>query len=139
MSVKVLYTVDATAHGGREGKVESSEGNVDLDLRLPKELGGPGGGSNPEELFAAGYAACFHSALRIVAKGGQVDADDSAVTSTVGFGTDDAGGFGLEVTLDVHLPGVEKAKAEELAHKAHEVCPYSKATRGNIDVSVNVV
>lgn len=139
MTVNVLYTAEATAKGGREGWVESSDGRIDLDLRIPKEMGGPGEGSNPEELFAAGYAACFHSALRLVGKGDNVDVDASTVTAKVGIGMDDTGGFGLKVALEVALPGVEPTAAQSLVEKAHQVCPYSKATRGNIDVELSVV
>lgn len=135
-----LYTAEATAWGGREGRVASSDGVVDVQLAVPKGLGGPGGElTNPEQLFAAGYAACFHSALKLVAGKEKVDVTDSAVTARVGIGMNDTGGFGLSVDLEAELPGVDRAIAEGLVARAHEVCPYSNATRGNIDVSVAVV
>ena len=133
-----LYTAEATAVGGRQGHVRSSDGVVDLDLAFPKELGGPGGArSNPEQLFAACYAACFQSALAAVARGEGTGVDDSTVTGRVGIGRDDTG-FGIQVELIVSIPGVERSHAEALVHKAHELCPYSKATRGNIDVTLTV-
>jgi Ohr subfamily peroxiredoxin len=135
-----LYTAMATAEGGREGKVASSDGNLDLQLTLPKGLGGPEspGTTNPEQLFAAGYAACFHSALKRVAKQMKVDTDRSTVTAVVGIGAEDSGGFGLSVELEVNLPGVDHEQAETVAAKAHELCPYSNATRGNIPVDLSV-
>jgi osmotically inducible protein OsmC len=137
--MQVLYTAEATAWGGREGRAASSDGVLDLQLAIPKELGGPGGAaSNPEQLFAAGYAACFHSALKLVARGQGVDVDESAVTARVGIGTNDAGGFGLQVDLAAELPGVGPAKAMELVEAAHQVCPYSNATRGNVEVTLAV-
>ncbi|HZD75071.1 MAG TPA: organic hydroperoxide resistance protein [Actinomycetota bacterium] len=133
-----LYTAEATAVGGRQGHVRSSDGVVDLDLAFPKELGGPGGArSNPEQLFAACYAACFQSALAAVARGEGTGVDDSTVTGRVGIGRDDTG-FAVQVELVVSIPGVERSHAEALVHKAHELCPYSKATRGNIDVTLTV-
>jgi lipoyl-dependent peroxiredoxin len=137
--MQVLYTAEATAVGGRKGHVRSSDGVIDLDLALPKELGGAGGvRSNPEQLFAAGYAACFQSALASVARAERTSVDQSTVTGRVGIGRDDSG-FGLQVELVVSIPGVERSHAETLVHKAHELCPYSKATRGNIDVTLTVV
>lgn len=136
--VDVLYTARATARGGREGEVVSDDGVLDLSLTLPKELGGPGGDhTNPEQLFAAGYAACFHSALKRVAGGRQVDVDGSSITAQVGLGTDGAA-FGLAVTLVGAFPTLDDAAAQGLMHAAHEVCPYSRATRGNIDVALEV-
>jgi Ohr subfamily peroxiredoxin len=136
----VLYTAEATAWGGREGRAASSDGVLDLELRIPKEMGGPGGPhTNPEQLFATGYAACFHSALKLVAAGQKVDVSESAVTAKVGIGNDGHGGFGLRVDLEAEMPGVERSAAEDLVAKAHQVCPYSKATRGNIDVTLTVV
>ncbi|HZD68401.1 MAG TPA: organic hydroperoxide resistance protein [Actinomycetes bacterium] len=136
--MQALYTAEATAVGGRRGHVRSSDGVIDLDLAIPKELGGPGGGrGNPEQLFAACYAACFQSALAAVARREDTDVDESAVTARVGIGRDDTG-FGLEVELVVSIPGVDRSHAEALVHKAHEFCPYSKATRGNIDVTLTV-
>lgn len=137
--VDVLYTAEATAIGdGRNGEVHSSDGVIDEKLATPKEMGGPGGlHTNPEQLFAAGYAACFHSALRVVARTAGVTLhEDTSVDAKVGIGKDDDGGFGLTVALTAHLPGVDAAKADELVAQAHQVCPYSKATRGNIDVTI---
>jgi lipoyl-dependent peroxiredoxin len=136
----VLYTAEATAWGGREGRTASSDGVIDLELRIPKEMGGPGGPyTNPEELFAAGYASCFHSALKLVAAHDKVDVSHSAVTAKVGIGPDGKGGFGLKVDLEAELPDVERSVAEDLVAKAHQVCPYSNATRGNIEVGLSVV
>jgi lipoyl-dependent peroxiredoxin len=138
--VQILYTAEATAWGGREGRVASSDGVVDIELAIPKEMGGSGGAkSNPEQLFAAGYAACFHSALKLVARQEKVDVDESAITARVGIGTDDKGGFGLAVELEAELPGVDPTVATKLVERAHEVCPYSNATRGNVDVTLTVL
>jgi osmotically inducible protein OsmC len=135
--MKVLYTAAAMSSGeARNGHVRSSDGLLDFDLAAPKEMGGPGGATNPEQLFAAGYSACFHSALKVVAKNKKVEISDSAVSAEVGIGPD-AGGFGLTVALHVELSGVDQATADELAEAAHQVCPYSNATRGNIDVTVD--
>lgn len=141
MSVNVLYRTAARATGGRDGRTATLDGAVDLKLVTPKALGGAGGeGANPEQLFAAGYAACFLSALKFVAtqSGAKVPADASVVAH-VGIGPRSEGGFGLEVSLDVSLPGVDPAAAEALTAKAHEACPYSNATRNNIDVKLAVV
>ena len=136
----ILYTATAHATGdGRNGHATSDDGILDLDLRMPPELGGPGGATNPEQLFAAGDASCFHSALKLVAKGDGLDVDGSEVSASVGIGMLPNGGFGLQVELDVHAPALDTATAEALAAKAHEVCPYSNATRGNIDVTLSVV
>jgi Ohr subfamily peroxiredoxin len=117
----------------------SSDKVLDLDLAIPTSMGGPGGEkSNPEQLFAAGYSSCFHSALKLVAAQEEVDVSESAVTAKVGIGATDSGGFGLQVELEAELPGVERSVAEGLVAKAHEVCPYSNATRGNIDVTLTV-
>lgn len=139
--MKALYTATATVHGGREGSVQSSDGVLKHNLSMPKELGGAGGtGTNPEQLFAAGYGACYESALANIARKEGVKLQDVEVTSNVSIGKDDSdGGFMLSVQMDVKLPGIEKAKAEELAKKAHEFCPYSKATRGNIEVEFKIV
>jgi osmotically inducible protein OsmC len=138
--MNVLYTATAHATGeGRNGHAISDDGILDLDLRMPKELGGPGGATNPEQLFAAGYAACFHSALKLVAGQSKLDAAGSEVSASVSIGSLPSGGFGLAVELDVHTPNLEQSVAEELVAKAHEVCPYSNATRGNIDVALRVV
>ncbi len=136
---KALYTAEATTKGGRDGHGRSSDGVLDLDVRPPTEMGGPGGGTNPEQLFALGYAACFQSAMAVV--GRRMDADTSAseVTGRVTIGTIGNGGFGLAVELDVHIPGVDEATARKIVDAAHEVCPYSNATRGNIEVTLKVV
>ncbi|MCC2319641.1 organic hydroperoxide resistance protein [Cellulomonas xiejunii] len=135
-----LYTAVATATGeGREGHTRSSDGLVDVDLAVPREMGGPGGATNPEQLFAAGYAACFHSALKSVARRDTVTFTDSAVTAEVDIGPTDGGGFGLEITLRVELGGVDQATAERLVEAAHQVCPYSNATRGNVPVTLETV
>ncbi|MGV9214773.1 organic hydroperoxide resistance protein [Micromonospora sp. RB23] len=137
--MKVLYTASATATGdGRDGHVETSDGTFAMDLASPKELGGEGGGANPEQLFAAGYAACFHSALRIVGRRAKADVTGSVVSAEVGIGPNGSGGFGLTAQLVVDLPAVARETAEQLVEQAHQVCPYSNATRGNIDVVLTV-
>lgn len=137
--LQALYTAHATATGGRDGHVTSSDQVLNLDVRTPRELGGSGGAyTNPEQLFAAGYAACFDSALNLVIRMGKVKTGTTTVDAAVSIGKLDAGGFGLAVTLNVNVPGVEQAVAEELVAKAHQVCPYSNATRGNIDVTLDV-
>jgi osmotically inducible protein OsmC len=141
MPVDVKYRTSAKATGGRDGQAATTDGSFSVKLTVPKELGGPGGpGANPEQLFAAGYSACFLSAMKAVAgkEGPKVPAD-ATVTSTVGIGPRSEGGFGLEVSLEVSLPGLPKAEAEALVAKAHQVCPYSNATRNNIDVKLSVV
>jgi len=137
--MEALYTAEATAVGGRQGHVRSSDGVIDLDLALPKSMGGSGaaGHSNPEQLFAAAYAACYQSALSAVARAERTSVDQSTVTAKVGIGRDDTG-FGLQVELVVSIPGVDRAQAGALVAKANELCPYSKATRGNIDVTLTV-
>lgn len=141
MPVKVLYQTSARATGGREGSAATLDGTFQVKLSTPKELGGGGGtGVNPEQLFAAGYAACFLGAMKAVAaQGGPKVPSDATVTSTVGIGPRSEGGFGLEIALAVSLPGLERADAEALVQKAHHVCPYSNATRNNIDVKLSVV
>jgi lipoyl-dependent peroxiredoxin len=138
MSIDVVYTAESTAtDGGRDGHVKSADGKIDLDTRPPKEMGGSGEGVNPELLFSAGYAACFLGALRLVARNEKITLDGaSGITAKVGIGKDSDGGFGLAVEMIGYLPGLEQAAADELMTKAHEVCPYSKATRGNIDVKL---
>lgn len=137
--MKALYTAEALATGeGRDGHGRSSDGRLDFDLAIPKEMGGSGDGTNPEQLFAVGYAACFHSALRLVARQEKVDVTDSTVGVRVSIGQLDNGGFGLAVELEVALPNVDEKTAQEIADKAQQVCPYSIATRGNIDVTVTV-
>ncbi|MDQ1086380.1 organic hydroperoxide resistance protein [Siphonobacter sp. SORGH_AS_1065] len=134
-----LYTAQATATGGRNGQVKSSDGVLDMEVRVPKEMGGSGGAySNPEQLFAAGYAACFDSALNLIIRTGKVKTGTTTVTAEVSIGKNDAGGFGLAVTLDVTIPGVDQATAEALVEKAHQVCPYSNATRNNVEVTLQV-
>ncbi len=136
-----MYTAVAHATGdGRNGHAHTDDGMIDLDLRVPKELGGPGGATNPEQLFAAGYAACFHSALKLIAARDKLDLTDSEVSATVGLGLLPSGGFGLVAAeLDIHIPALDPAEAEALVAKAHKVCPYSNATRGNVDVTLTVV
>lgn len=139
--MKVLYTTQATSTGGREGKSSTADGVLSVTLSTPKELGGGGGpGTNPEQLFAAGYSACFLGALKFVASKAKVLVpSDATVTGEVGIGArDDGEGFGLEVTLTIHVPGLEKSVVEDLVQKAHIVCPYSHATRGNIPVTLKV-
>ncbi len=137
--MKNLYTAEALATGaGRDGHGRTSDGTLDLDLAVPQAMGGSGEGTNPEQLFAVGYAACFHSALQVVAREAKADISDSAVGSRVHIGPTDAGGFQLAVDLEVTLPHLDAEAAQQLADRAHEVCPYSNATRGNIDVTVTV-
>lgn len=137
----ILYTAVAHATGdGRNGHVHTDDDVLDLDLQVPKELGGAGGSfANPELLFAAGYSSCFHSALKLVSLRDKADVSDSEVSATVGIGATEGGGFGLVVELDVHIPNVDDATAQRLAEAAHEVCPYSNATRCNVDVTLRVV
>ena len=136
---KVLYTAEALATGeGRDGHGRTSDGKLDLDLAIPTEMGGTGNGTNPEQLFAIGYAACFHSALRLVGRQEKVDVSDSAVGARVQIGPNDNGGFGLAVELEITLPNVDPDTAQQLAEAAHQVCPYSNATRGNIDVKLTI-
>ncbi|MEU4739070.1 organic hydroperoxide resistance protein [Actinosynnema sp. NPDC023658] len=136
--MQVLYTAEAIAVGdGRNGEVRSSDGVIDEQLSTPKELGGPGGDrTNPEQLFAAGYAACFHSALKVAARQAKVKIGETSVTAKVGLGANGEGGFQLAVELWTHIPGVDQDTAEQLAAAAHRICPYSNATRGNIDVAL---
>lgn len=141
MAIDTVYTISSKASGGgRDGEVVSATGQIDLDLRPPKEMGGSGEGSNPEELFSAGYAACFLGALRATSKqAGSPVPDESTVTVTIGFGKDsDDGGFGLTANIEARIPGVDEATAQKLADGAHAFCPYSKATRGNIAQTVTV-
>jgi len=139
MPETLLYTAEAVSSGdGRNGHVVTSDGKLDLDLALPPEMGGTGAGTNPEQLFAAGYAACFHSALRLVAGRQHAVLGDSTVTAQVGIGPEGEA-FGLVVTLVIHVPGMEREKVREFAEEAHQVCPYSRATRGNISVELRVL
>jgi osmotically inducible protein OsmC len=136
--MKTVYTATATAHGGREGHVQSDDGSLNADLRLPKSMGGPGGeGTNPEQLFAAGYAACFESALRLVARRQKQPLKDAHVTARVSLNATDDGKYVLAVELEGRLEGVERDQAQALMDAAHQVCPYSNATRGNIQVKVS--
>ena len=135
----VYYTASATTTGGRNGHVESSDGVLDLDLTMPKEMGGKGGSAtNPEQLFAAGYSACFEQALRIVAGQQNKDVGDASITANVDIGKTEDGGFGLGVELIGHLPDLPREEAESLMEEAHQMCPYSRATSGNIDVKLTV-
>lgn len=141
---RVLYTAEATIVGGRAGHARTSDGRLDVDLTVPTEMGGAdapdSSGTNPEQLFAAGYGACFQSALGAAARRENHRVDDSTVTSRVGIGPIGEGRYGLTVELEVHLPSVpDRATAEALVARAHEICPYSNATRGNIPVDLKVV
>jgi len=138
--MNVLYTAQATVTGGRdEGHGATDDGALDVDLRIPSEMGGDGGGTNPEQLFALGYASCFESALKLVARRMKQDADDVSIDCKVMLMPTPDKGFKLGAELDVTLPSVsDDDQAEELVRKAHEVCPYSNATRGNIDVALSV-
>jgi lipoyl-dependent peroxiredoxin len=136
---KVLYTANAHVTGGRDGHGRTTDGELELDLRVPKEMGGAGSGTNPEQLFAVGYAACFESALAIVARRRHLDASDLAIDSAVSLLPAGDGAFKLAVNLDVSLPSVrDREAATQLIREAHQVCPYSNATRGNIDVTLQL-
>jgi Ohr subfamily peroxiredoxin len=140
IDMTALYTAHAVASGGRDGTARTDDGVLDVALSTPKGLGGPGkaGATNPEQLFAAGYAACFDSALRFVARSQGVTIGESTVEAAVGIGPNDKGGFGLDVALTVSLPGIDRDEAQTLVDTAHQVCPYSNATRGNIDVTLTL-
>lgn len=139
MSDKALFSASATAHGGRAGKITSEDGHLNVGLSVPRELGGPGGeGTNPEQLFAGGYAACFQSALGVVGRRAKVDTSASTVTGLVNLHANGAGGYALSVRLQIALPGVEPALAHQLIEQAHQVCPYSNAVRGNIEVALEL-
>lgn len=139
--MQILYTANATATGGRDGQATSDDQKLSVKLSTPRELGGAGGeGTNPEQLFAAGYSACFIGAMKFVAAAQKIALPaDTSVNGKVGIGPNGKGGFGLAVELNVSLPGLAREAAEALVHKAHEVCPYSNATRGNIDVTLNLI
>lgn len=138
--MEAIYTAEALATGGgRNGHVRTVDGILDTDVRVPKEMGGSGGAPNPELLFAAGYAACFHSALQSVARSQKVTLEDTSVGSRVHIGSNGEGGFQLAVELEVVIPNLPHDQAQALADAAHQVCPYSNATRGNIEVTVTVV
>ena len=138
--MSAVYTASATATGdGRGGHTRSSDGVLDLDLAVPKEMGGPGGHlTNPEQLFAAGYAACFHGALKRVAAKQKITLTDTAITVDVGIGPNDQGGLGLSVAIEAELPGLDEATAQSLIEAAHQLCPYSNATRGNVPVDLTI-
>jgi len=138
--MNVLYTTSATTTGGRDGKTESTDGTISLDLNLSKELGGKGGdGTNPEQLFAMGYSACYGSALQLIASQKKIDLGDFTVTAEVSLGKTDEGDLQLGVILDTYIPGIDVEAGEELIKDAHEVCPYSRATEDNIDVTLNLL
>ncbi len=141
MSVNVLYRTSATAYGGRDGRAVIEDGSLEIDLATPKELGGAGGaGNNPEQLFAAGYSACFIGAMKFVGAQTKVQVPaDTRVSAIVGIGPRSEGGFGLTVELEVSLPGLDHEVAKALVTQAHQVCPYSNATRNNIDVKLHVL
>jgi lipoyl-dependent peroxiredoxin len=137
--LRILYTAEAVVEGGRQGHGRTSDGRLEVDLSTPEGLGGQSGpGTNPEQLFAVGYAACFQSALLNVANGRKLDASDSRITSRVGLGPTGHGGMGLTVSLDLHAPHLAASDAADLMARAHELCPYSNATRGNVDVTLTI-
>lgn len=139
-AMKNLYKTKVTTHGGRNGHTRSEDGILDMELKKPEGLGGPGGDfSNPEQLFAAGYSACYGSALEAVAKKHKVDLGDYSVTATVKLGQTDSGNLQLSAILDSYIPGVDVETGEKLVNEAHEVCPYSRATRDNINVTLNLL
>ena len=138
--LEILYTGEATATGGREGHARTSDGRLDVDLDVPGKLGGNAGpGTNPAQLFAAGWAACFPSSMMRFASGRKLDLSKSEVTARVGIGPLKSGGLGLAAALDLHAPGISREDAIYLMQRAHETCPYSRATRGNIDVTLNLI
>jgi osmotically inducible protein OsmC len=139
---KVIYTAHATASGGRDGSAKSDDGKLSVTLNPPKEMGGNGDGTNPEQLFAAGYSACFLGAMKFVAGTQNITIPvDTSIQANVDFGprVNGAKGFSIDVALDITIPGMEHEKAEALVHSAHEICPYSNATRNNIDVTLKVM
>lgn len=136
--INVAYTAVATAENGRDGRVSSDDGQLDVVVNPPKAMGGSGAGTNPEQLFAAGYSACFQGALGVVAREEKADISGSTVTASVSIGKTEAGGFGLEVEISASIPNVDATTAQALIEKAHQVCPYSNATRGNINVALSV-
>ena len=140
MSVDVKYRTSATATGGRDGRARSEDGRLEVQLATPKELGGAGGdGTNPEQLFAAGYAACFLGALKVAGQQLKVRVPaETNITATVGIGPRSEGGFGITADLEVTLPGVDRAEAQKVVEAAHQICPYSNATRNNVDVGLSV-
>lgn len=136
---KKLYTATVNVQGGREGKAVSSDGVLNLDMRYPKELGGPGNGTNPEQLFAAGFAACFEGAMGAVLRMKKIKTEGITITSNVTLGKDASDGYILAINMDITIKGVETSVAKQIVEEAHQVCPYAKATRGNIEVVTNVV
>lgn len=140
MSVDVKYRTSATATGGRDGRARTEDGRLEVQLATPKELGGAGGeGTNPEQLFAAGYAACFLGALKVAGQQLKVRVPaETSITATVGIGPRSEGGFGITADLEVTLPGVDRAEAQKVVEAAHQICPYSNATRNNVDVGLSV-
>ncbi|MFT4112630.1 organic hydroperoxide resistance protein [Silvibacterium sp.] len=141
MSVDVKYKTSATAVGGRDGRTRTEDGKIDLQLAVPKELGGPGGeGTNPEQLFAAGYAACFLGAVKVAGQQLKVRIpSDATVTAAVGIGARSEGGYGITAELGIRLPEIEPTLARQIVDLAHQICPYSNATRNNVDVAVNLL
>lgn len=138
--MKTLYSAKVTTDGGRKGQTTSDDGVLDLQLSMPKSLGGEGGAyTNPEQLFAAGYSACFGSALEMMAKNAKIDLGDYSVTATIDLGQTEEKDMELSAILDIYIPDIEIEKGEELINEAHEVCPYSRATRDNIDVTLNLL
>ena len=135
--INPVYIAEVEATGGRNGHVKSSDGIIDMDTTIPSKMGGPGGKTNPEQLFAAGYAACFGGAIGAIAKGRNVEG--FTVTSKVGFGQGEDGGYGINAELSVHFPNLSIEEAQKVVDEAHQICPYSKATRGNIEVVVKAV
>ena len=137
--MKTLYTTNVTAKGGRNGQVKSDNGVLDLEVRMPKGLGGANDDfTNPEMLFAAGYAACFDSALNLIISKSKIETGETSVVAKVSIGQNEDGGFGLAAELDVNIPGVSIEEAQSLTEKAHQICPYSNATRNNIEVKLSV-
>jgi len=137
--MKTLYTTNVTAKGGRNGQVKSDNGVLDLEVRMPKGLGGANDDyTNPEMLFAAGYAACFDSALNLIISKSEIKTGETSVAAKVSIGQNEDGGFGLAAELAVNIPGVSLEEAQELTEKAHQICPYSNATRNNIEVKLSV-
>ncbi|WP_210114287.1 organic hydroperoxide resistance protein [Hymenobacter aquaticus] len=139
MKIEKIFTAQAKAKGGRDGQVTTANNVLTVDLSTPKEMGGPGkaGATNPEQLFAAGYAACFEGALGVAARQAQVKLEGVTVEAFIGFGKAEDGGYGISADLHVNIPGVEQAQAEQLVEAAHGICPYSRATKGNIEVTLN--
>jgi Ohr subfamily peroxiredoxin len=139
-TMKTVYEAVAVSHGGRDGHVRSSDGMIDMKVAIPKEMGGKGGATNPEQLFAAGYAACFENAIIFVARGQKLPVKETEVEARVGIGPNEKGaGFQLRVHLKVKLSGVERAVAQSVVDEAHKVCPYSNATRNNVEVAIELV